>query len=250
MKAVVLLSAGRHARSGAPMPVPAELKAIGLARGMGGEVTGLHAGARDSAVTDALGHGLGTITVLTIGADDDPLPALAAEIAALQPDLVLCGRRGQGGADTGLLPYRLARRAGMAIAADAIAVEATEAGLLAVVQSLPRGARRRLTLRLPAVVTVHPAAPAARAFVLRDRLAGHVMEKPGSGAPAPWCAVETRPYRKRPRLIGDGGTAGSAEERLLAATETQSAGGQLMVEPDPAEAARAIVTYLERFRAR
>ncbi|HTU52807.1 MAG TPA: electron transfer flavoprotein subunit beta [Acetobacteraceae bacterium] len=252
MNIVVLLSAGRHSGSGAARPVLVELQAIALGLALAGDraglVSGLHAGTADPAVADALGYGLGAITVLRIRAEDDPLPALVAEIAARAPDLVLAGRRGHGNSDSGLLPYRLAHACGWPIAADAVAM-ARDSDRLAVTQFLPRGARRRLELTIPAVVTVHDAAPEARHFVYRARLAGLINEKPGvGGAPAAKMAIEIRPYRARPRLIGDGGAGGSAEERLLAATETRSVGGRLMVNPDPDTAAAAILEYVASFR--
>ena len=250
MKAVILLSAGRHPNSGAPMPVRTELQAIALARRLGCTVAGLHAGSADKAIADCLGHGLATITVLAIGPDDDPIPALAAEIATIAPDLILAGRRGQGGADTGLLPYRLARARDLPIAADTVAIAREAEDRISVIQSLPRGARRRLSLRTPALVTVHPAAPPEHPFVYRERLAGRIDEKPGLGAPAQTIAFENRPYRQRPRLIGDGAAGGSAEQRLRAATETKSVGGTLMIDPDPADATAAILDYLASFRAR
>lgn len=248
MRAVVLLSAGRHPNAGTPMPVRAELQGIALARAFGCEITGLHAGARNPAVEDCLGHGLASIAVLTIGDEDDPLAALAAEIGARKPDLVFAARRGQGGSDTGLLPYRLARACGLTIAADAVAIAEAGEGRLSVVQSLPRGGRRRLDLATPALITVHPSAPAPRPFIHRERLAGKIEEKPGVREAVGIPVFEDRPYRPRPKLIGDGGAVGSAEERLRAATEVKSAGGTLMIDPDPAEAAAAILDYLRAFR--
>jgi electron transfer flavoprotein beta subunit len=233
MKAIVLLSAGIHPRSGAPMPVPVELQAIALAHRFGCHVTGLHAGPSSAVVADCLGHGLARIIHLRIAADDDPLAALRAEIADQAPDLVLAARRGQGGADSGLLPYRLAKACGMPIAADAVALEA--GGV--VVQALPRGAKRRLVLRLPAVLTVHDSAPPPLPFVYRQRLAGEIFEKPGISAPAPAFAYEDRPYRRRPKLIGD-----SSAQR--------SAGGRLMVHPTQEEAAAAILDYLRKLNIR
>ncbi len=245
MKAIVLLSAGIHPRSGAPMPVAAELQAIALARRLGYEVSGLHAGPASGAVADCLGHGLEHITWLNIDAADDPLAAISAELALRKPDLVLAGRRGQGGADTGMLPYRIARAGNMPIAADAVAITPQEDGF-AVLQALPRGARRLLSLSSPAVITVHESAPPAMPFVYRARLTGRVSEKPGLKAPVPTIMFEERPYRRRPKLIGHAG--GSAEERLRAATEQKSAGGKIMINPAPAEAAAAILDYLARVR--
>jgi electron transfer flavoprotein beta subunit len=245
MKAVVLLSCGVHPRSGAAMPVPVELQAIALARRLGCEVVGIHAGQGGPAIEDCLGHGLDRIIRLKIGVGDDPLAAVCAEIAVQNPDLVLAGRRGQGGADTGLLPYSLANACEMPIAADAAGLAVAADGL-AVVQALPRGARRRLVVRLPAVVTVHESAAPALPFVYRDRLLGKIFEKEGVAVAAPEFAFEPRPYRRRPKLIGEAG--GSAEERLRAATEQKSAGGRLMVNPEPALAAAAILDFLKRFQ--
>ncbi|HWA81605.1 MAG TPA: electron transfer flavoprotein subunit beta [Acetobacteraceae bacterium] len=195
MRILVLLSAGRHATSGAPRPVAVELQAIALALALAenqaGSVNGLHAGMVDPSVADALGHGLDAITILRIGAGDDPLPALAAEIMARAPDLVFAGRRGFGGSDSGLLPYRLARACGWPIAADAVSVSLKDEEL-GVIQFLKRGRRRRLSLTIPAVVTVHEAAPPARNFIYRARLAGKIEEKPGVG---------DRGHGWRPRFI-------------------------------------------------
>jgi len=245
MKAVVLLSCGVHPRSGAAMPVPVELQAIALARRLGCEVVGIHAGQGGAEIEDCLGHGLDQIILLSIDRSDDALAAVAAEIKVQQPHLVLAGRRGQGGADTGMLPYLAANACDMVIAADAVAL-AMEANGLAVVQALPRGTRRRLLVQLPAVVTVHESAPPALPFVYRERLSGKIVEKAGVSAPSPKPKFEVRPYRRRPKLIGDPG--GTAEERLRAATEQKSAGGKLMVHPAPAEAAVAILEFIRQFQ--
>lgn len=233
MKAIVLLSAGIHPRSGVPMPVPVELQAIALAHRLGSDVIGLHAGPGSAAVADCLGHGLSRIIHLQIAENDDPLSCLTAEIALQNPNIVLAGRRGQGGTDSGLLPYKLAHACGMPIAADAVALEAGGA----VVQALPRGAKRRLVLRLPAVITVHDSAPAALPFVHKQRLAGEIVQKPSIPSAAPAFAYEDRPYRRRPKLIGD-----SAAQK--------SSGGKLMVHPSPVEAATAILDYLEKLNIR
>lgn len=250
MKIIVLLSAGRHPASGRPRPVPVELQAIGLARTLPRfERLGLHAGNHDPAVLDALGHGLDVVTILSMAPDHDPLPALVAEIRAQMPDLVIAGRRGMGDSDSGLLPYRIAQACAMPIVADAISL-AAEVGRIEIIQALPRGARRRVIAPIPAVVTVHEAAPAPPPFIHRARLAGEIVERRApAGATAFQISTEIRPYRARPKLIGDGASTGSAEERLRAATETTGGVGRLMVGPTPEEAAAAIIDYVARFRS-
>jgi electron transfer flavoprotein beta subunit len=228
---IILLSAGRDPRSGHPRPVRTELQAIALAHTLPhATVTGLHAGEPDPAILDAFAHGLTAITLLRQPPADDPFPALAAELARLAPDLILAGRRGMGGADTGLLPYRLAHARNVPIAADAIAI--TRAGPHChITQSLPRAARRQITLTLPAIVTIHDAAPPEPPYIHRICHTGHLTERPG--IPAPIAPSETRPYRPRPKLI--------------TATSPTSA-GTIMTNPPPDEAAIAILDYIARFR--
>lgn len=244
MKIVVLLSAGRHRISGQPAPVPVELQALRLAVELGGEVTALHAGPELGPLADALGHGVGRLDHRVIAEGDDPLPSLVAALSDNPPDLILAGRSGQGGEDAGLLPYALARALGRPILADAAGVSAgPEAGTLAVEQALPRGARRRVVLRLPALVTVHPAAPAPPPFAFAARRRGVIATAPGIAAPQA-SEVEERPYRPRPKLIAKAAAGASAAERLKAATQAAGGGGKLLVDPTPEEAAREILTHL------
>ncbi len=50
----------------------------------------------------------------------------------------------------------------MALVSGLAAVESVENGVATLLQALPRGQRRRLKVRLPAIVTVDGAAPAPR----------------------------------------------------------------------------------------
>lgn len=243
MRIAVLLSAGRHPVSGRACPVPVELQAIRLAGGFG-VTTGIHAGPDATAVRDALGHGLTRLVHLQLAEANNPVESLVAALAADAPSLILAGRTGQGGEDSGLLPYVLARRLGLPIVADAVALHEGEDGTLIVEQALPKGARRRVTVRLPAVVTVHPAAPAPLPFAYGAMRRGVVESRAGVAmAPAPG-DIEERAYRKRPKLIAKAAAGASAADRLKAATEAASGGGRLLVDPAPEEAAREIIAFL------
>ncbi len=243
-RAIVLLSAGHHPISAHPCPVPVELQAIALARGLGAaSITGLHAGGASQAVQDCFGHGLQQLEILQ-QPDGDPLAALAAAITNAAPDLVLAGRRGRGGADSGLLPYRLAESLGWPICADAVGVAPHALGL-AVTQALPRGARRRVVLSTPAIVTVHPAAPAAHPFTFAAARRGQARLSPSSFPAASYPEVSEYPYRRRPRLPRAAAFGGTAEDRLRAATEI-SGGGVVMRDASPDAAAAAICEVLER----
>jgi electron transfer flavoprotein beta subunit len=243
VKLTVLLSAGRHPVSDRPCPVPVEAQAIGLARRLG-ETVGLHAGSDPALIRDYLGFGLGRITHLKLPPGSDPEASLLAALKGNPPDLVLAGRRGQGGDDTGLLPYRLAMSLGWPIVADAVSITA-EGGTLTVDQALPRGARRRVTVSLPALVTIHPAAPPAPGFafgaIRRGSITTTTQDAPADPAPI----FDERPYRRRPRLMrGVSSAGGSAGDRLRAATETGGGGGTLLIDPTPDAAATAILAFL------
>jgi electron transfer flavoprotein beta subunit len=248
LRAVVLVSAGRHPVSGRPAPVRVEAQATALALALGATVRGLHAGPDAAAVADHLGHGLAEIAQAPLAADADPIPTLVAAIAAGGADLVLAGRRGQGGDDTGLAPYAVAAALGWPIVADAVALERDPAdrAVLVIDQALPRGARRRVTVALPAVVTVHPAAPPPRPFAFGPARRGRVVPiaVPAAAQAGPASAVEERPYRRRPRLIAGAATGGSAADRLKAATEVAGGGGKVLVDPAPEEAAREVIAFL------
>lgn len=249
MKIALLLSAGRHKVSARPAPVPVELQALRLAAALvdacGGDLTGLHAGPDIGPLTDALGHGLARLVHLRTADDADPMPVLAAALAEGGYDLVLTGRTGQGGEDSGLLPYTLARSLGLPIVADAATLEPGETpGSLAMEQALARGARRRLVIRLPAVVTVHPAAPAPLPFAFAAMRRGQVETRDGLSSAASPRGIEERPYRPRPKLIVKAAAGATAAERLRAATEAASGGGRLLVDPPPEEAAREILQHL------
>ncbi|HEY0292230.1 MAG TPA: electron transfer flavoprotein subunit beta [Hansschlegelia sp.] len=251
MKIVVLLSAGAHPVSSAPVLPRLEAQAMRIALALG-ETTGLHAGPSAAPAADALGHGLGLLTHLATREGADPIPALVAALKAETPDLVLAGRRGQGGEETGLAPYAVAAALGVTIVADAVALAPGAApGALVVEQALPKGARRRLVVRLPALVTVHPGAPAPGAYaygVARRGRVDTIWGVAGSAAEPTAIAVEERAYRPRPKLMRSAPSAGSAAERLAAATGggPASSGANVLVQPTPDEAARAILEHLRR----
>ncbi|MPT23441.1 MAG: electron transfer flavoprotein subunit beta, partial [Starkeya sp.] len=119
-----------------------------------------------------------------------------------------------------------------------------EIGTLNVEQALGRGARRRLVVKLPALVTVHPAAPGPLPFAFAGVRRGHVeTQEMAFATPAPH-EVEERPYRPRPKLIAKAAAGASAAERLKAATVAASGGGKLLVDPAPEDAAREILAHL------
>ncbi|KQO91454.1 MAG: electron transfer flavoprotein subunit beta [Methylobacteriaceae bacterium] len=252
MRIAVLLSAGLHPVSGAPVLPRVEAQAIRMAAGLGAssETFGLHAGPDATALAEALGQGLPRIEHIRIAAGDDPVPALAARLAETAPDLILAGRRSQGGDESGLVPYALARALSRPLVSDVVAAGIDVEGALRLDQSLGRGVLRRVVVRGPVVVTCHPDAPAPLAYAYGRARRGRVeaLAVAPASLPALALAVEERPYRRRPKIVKGAPAGGSAAERLKAATGEggSAASGRLLVEPDPEDAAREILAYLRQ----
>lgn len=233
MRIVVLLSAGVHPVSRRPAPVETELQAIGLGLALGGTLIGLHAGPDDEAAREYAGFGVAQVQRLDLPRDSDPFEPLTRALQRLGPDLVLAGRRGMGGIDSGMLPYRLAHALRWPLVPDAVGI-APQADGLAVQQFRPHGARRVFPVRAACMATVHPAAPPPPQFVFARRRSVPVpvirAEGPPPGTndtPEP----QERPYRFRPKVIPTG---------------SASAGRVVLTDVTPEKAAAEILAYLDR----
>jgi len=255
VKLAVLVASGRHPVSDATVLARLDAQAIrlaaDLARSVGGRTFGFHAGPDPEALRQALGRGLTQAEHLALPEGADPVPALAARLAAMAPDLILAGRRGQGGDESGLVPYALAEALGLPLIADVVALAAGDAaGTVSLDQSLGRGVLRRVVARGPLVVTVHPDAPPPFAYAYGQARRGTLarLESGPVTAGGEGLALEERPYRRRPKLVKGAPTGGSAAERLKAATGEAgtAASGRLLVGPDPEDAAREILSHLRQ----
>jgi electron transfer flavoprotein beta subunit len=245
VEVAVLLSAGRHPASLRSRAAAADARALELALrlGDGARIAALHAGdPAEPALRDYLGMGLDSLTVLRQPAGCDVLPALAAHLATRQPQLILAGVAAETGRGSGMLPYHLAQALGAALLANISELAIADTGVTAL-QALPRGRRRSLRAPLPTLATVSLAAPAPRSWAFARARRGRieVIDVP----PGPPAAEDVReqPARPKPRRLKLA-TAGSAADRLRAATEIQAGRGRLLVNPAPDEAAKAIYDYL------
>ncbi|PWC46320.1 electron transfer flavoprotein subunit beta [Azospirillum sp. TSA6c] len=252
----VLLSIGRHPVSGRARRAATDAQALEMALSLRPQrLTAIHAGpaADAEALRDYLGMGLKRLTLLVLPEGADPVEPLIAHLRRLAPSLVLTGRQAEDGEGSGMLPYLIARGLEAAVVADVVRIgpsdaPASSASMTDLVQALPRGQRRALTVTGRLIATVHPSAPPARASAFGPARRG-VIEPVAEPVTFEATAdlflseCEHRPWRPKPKLMRVK-RGGSALDRLKAATESKSGKGQLLVNPTPEAGALAIYDSL------
>ena len=248
----VLLSIGRHPVSGRARRAATDAQALEMALALRPKrLTAIHAGpaADADALRDYLGMGLERLTLLVLPEGADPVEPLIAHLRRLAPSLILTGRQAEDGEGSGMLPYLIARGLDAAIVPDVVRIgpsdaPASSASMTDLVQALPRGQRRALSVTGRLIATVHPSAPPARASAFGPARRG-VIEPVTVEATADLfqSECEHRPWRPKPKLMRVK-RGGSALDRLKAATESKSGKGQLLVNPTAEAGALAIYDSL------
>lgn len=244
-KVAVLLSIGRHPRSGWPRCAPLDQRAVEMAlRQPDAARVFIHAGDPNQPILrEYLGLGVPELKVLAMPPGSDPIPALEGHLQAERPDLVLMGSRGDGGRDTGMVPYRLATALDLAIVPNVVDL-ARDGEHVVCVQGLPGGHRRRVACPPPAIVTVSPNAPKPRAVSRRLIRSGRITRiDPPAGCVIPDAAAILEPAAIRPRRLRDAGKGGFAD-RLRSITGASQAGGKTMTGLTAEEAAQRVMAYL------
>jgi electron transfer flavoprotein beta subunit len=245
-KIAVLVSIGRHPVSGKTRysrnDAAALTLALALARKHGSTLTVLHAGdPSEPALKEYLALGAQRVDVLALGPGDDVVCPLSQRLSG--HDLVLSGTRAEGAHDSGMLPYQLADALGIALLPSAVDID-VEAHSVVVRQFLPKGLRRRVRTRLPALVAVHPLANATPRYAYARLCAGTLETAAAEAVPdAQQVAWSSRPVTARPvRLAAAEKRSGHA--RMLFATTTESRGGSVVIERSSVEKAQVILAYL------
>jgi electron transfer flavoprotein beta subunit len=195
----------------------------------------------DSVARDYLALGAPRIAVL-----ETPSHDVVAPLAEASRDsaLVLTGLRAAG-LGSGVVPYAIAERLHRPLIVDVIAAE-PDAGGWRVTRALPRGARRRWHVDMPAVLAVHPNAPVALRHSWRDAQAGEVqrlcIDARGDAAGSPWTVVPAARQLQRLQVA----RPRSGHDRMLdaIATERQRSAGTVLTEGGADAKARAINDYL------
>jgi electron transfer flavoprotein beta subunit len=245
-KLAVLVSVGRHPVSGTPRYSRNDAAALELGRKLAGEhgaqLDVLHAGdAANPALVDYLALGARKVEVLECGPGDDAVAPLAERLAGY--DLVLTGTRAEGAFDTGLLPYQLAARLDVGLAGTAVDIEVAN-GEAVIRQFLPKGLRRKVAVRLPALVAVHPLANAQPRYAFARQQAGSIAPlRVAVRASADSAAWRTGPVERKPVKLA-AAEKRSGHARMLSATTTESRGGNVVIEGSSVEKAQVILAYL------
>jgi electron transfer flavoprotein beta subunit len=251
-----LVSAGKHPVSDEPRHCRNDSLALTvgleLAKSASAQLEVLHAGNADNpALADYLALGATQVDVIPAAADADVVDSLAAKL--IRTDLILTGSRAENGQDSGLLPYLLAAKLGLPLVANALAVKPTADGV-EVLQFLPKGKRRRVTVQLPAVVAIHPLAPVELRYAYARQVLGKISALPVPAYIA-YTAItasndmqwQMQPAIRKPnKLKAHEKKAGHA--RMLSAIVSENKGGVVVNEGASVEKAQVILAYLREHR--
>ncbi|RUR54719.1 electron transfer flavoprotein subunit beta [Vreelandella populi] len=251
LNVAVLVSIGRHPLTARTRRADQDARAVEMALTLeGASVSLLHAGQKEreheEAIRGYLGMGIDTVSLIQQQPQADVVPALANALRTGAPQLVLTGTRAETGEASGVLPYLLAEALGWPIITGLAAVEKVEQGMATVLQALPRGKRRRLRIRLPAIATVDSSAPAARqsAFGPAKRGAFEHLDATSEidEALAAW---QVQPARKRPKRLKIVKSSSARDRFKAAAAKADGGRGQTLSDVTPEQGAEAIFKLLK-----
>ena len=238
MQIAVLVSAGKHPTSGQARHCRNDSLALQIGLSLTSNIKVLHAGdANNPALHDYLALGAQQIDV--IPSTENIVKNLAAQLENI--DLILTGTRAENGQDSGLLPYLLAAELNLPIVAGALEISPST-GELEVLQFLSKGARRRVKVKLPAVIVVHPLATATLHYAHALQSLGRINTLQASNSAAdvtPWRAEAAR---KPVKLVAK--TTQTGHERLMAAISNKAKAGAVVNEGNSVEKAQVILAYL------
>ncbi len=244
-----LVSAGLHPVSGEPRHCRNDSLAmtlgLQLAESVGAKIKVLHAGDENNpALPNYLALNAKKIDVISVASGTNIVDSLATDLA--NTDLILTGSRAEDGEDSGLVPYLLASKLNVPLVANALAIKPIENGI-EVLQFLPKGKRRSVTVKLPAVVVVHPLAPielrVAYAQQVSGQIVAHTAENQSNTSNSKQTQWQIQAAVSKPKKLKAQENK-SGHERMLAYIASENKGGTVVNEGSSVEKAQVILTYL------
>ena len=225
---------------------------LNLAKQASAHMQIMHAGKPGNpALADYLA--LGAMQIDVIETENNIVESLARRLQ--DTDLILTGSRAESGDASGLLPYLLAEKLNLPLVAHALEVKLV-ADKAEILQFLPKGKRRLVSVQLPAVVMVHPLAAVDLHYAFAKQITGEIVTlrailpaiQPAL-PPANASKVETQSKvenRKSIKLKTPENKTG--HERLLAAITSENKGGTVVIDGNSVEKAQVILNYLREHR--
>jgi electron transfer flavoprotein beta subunit len=248
-----LVSAGRHPVSAEPRHCHNDSLAMTIGLDMAKSISAkhhvLHAGNPDNkALSEYLALGAGQIDVIPISDDTDVVDCLATQLN--HADLILTGSRAESGEDSGLLPYLLAEKIGIPLVVNALAIK-VKANTIEVLQFLPKGKRRHVTVKLPAIIAIHPLAPASLKFSYARQISGAIKT-----LPVPYTSTSTSVHKTQWQTLASirkpiklkAPENKSGHDRMMSAISSESKGGAVVNNGNSVEKAQVILGYLREHR--
>ena len=118
--------------------------------------------------------------------------------------------------------------------------------MVTLLQALPRGQRRHLKVRLPAIISVDEAAPVARQSAFGPaRRATFAITPTTPEADSELAQWHLAPARKRPKRLKIVKAASARDRFKAAASKSEGKGGQVLTDVSPEQGAEAIYKLLK-----
>lgn len=248
LRVSTLVSIGAHPDTGRARRSMTDARAVELALNLSNsQVEVVHAGnPEDPALSYYCGMGLSQLRVVAQEEQQDAVTTLSSYFRDNMPDIVLTGMRSEGGESSGMLPFFLAYQLQCPIVMGIAEILSVENGKARVLQALPRGQRRAISVSLPFVASVDFAAqePRQSAFGRArkcDIVTEEVADKTLDQVKVHWEETKAKPKAKRLKVV----KAKSAADRFKAATaKTESSGGKVLKDQPMPEMAQAVFDLL------
>ncbi|MEJ2043470.1 MAG: electron transfer flavoprotein subunit beta [Reinekea sp.] len=250
----VFVSIGQHPKSQRPRRADQDARALEMGLQLVGcypqlldlnNLKLIHVGESNEPVLRSyIGMGVPELTLLEQSADCDAVDASVSYLKQQQSRILLTGSRSECGEGSGMFPILLAEKLGWPLVSKVAEVVSLSEDKVEVLQALPRGQRRKLSVSLPCVLTVDSAAALPRQSAYgpasRGMISSVTVTDPVAGVEQ-W---QYAPAQKRPKRLKQV-KAKTAADRFKAATaKTQGDGGRVMKSESTDEKAQAILDML------